>query len=144
MFFQKFPQFVAATCSSLFLLSIFCAASPIAVHPTSPGDSSYIAALATADHLLQAWQAGDAENGMALLTLRAKEKAGAEVIEKFFSQASSTAYEIEHGKLLKRGCYEFPVLLISSAPDMSRMRRQFSTIIILNTGNNSWAVDKLP
>lgn len=81
---------------------------------------------------------------MVLLTNRAKEKAGPEVIEKFFSGAYSSAYEIGHGKLVRRDRYEFPIVLISNTSDTSRIHRQFSTIIVLNTGDGGWAVDKLP
>jgi hypothetical protein len=93
---------------------------------------------------LQAWQSGDVENGMALLTSHAKEKATTDVVEVFFSNSGGTAYEIDRGKLLKRGRYEFPVVLVSAASKSIRARRIFSSIVIVNTGNNDWAVDKLP
>jgi hypothetical protein len=107
-------------------------------------DSGYVSALAVADHLLQAWQAGDVENGMTLLTGHAKEAVDKDVLEKFFSNPESSGYEIDHGKLLKRGHYEFPVVLTTVSSNNARVRRRFSTIVIVNTGNNDWAVDKLP
>jgi hypothetical protein len=80
---------------------------------------------------------------MILLTTRAKQSATTDGIERFFSDAGPSAYEISRGKLLKPGRYEFPVVLVlggaSKAP-----RRRFSTIVVVNTGHNDWAVDKLP
>ena len=107
-------------------------------------DAGYFAALAAADHLLQAWQSGDVENGMALLTSSAKETSTSEVLERFFSNPGPSAYEIGRGKLLKRARYEFPVVLIGSISKNGHTRRRFSTIVVVNTGNNDWAVDKLP
>jgi hypothetical protein len=107
-------------------------------------DPGYVSALAAADHLLQAWQSGDVENGMALLSTHAKEAATTDVVEGFFSNPGNSAYEIGRGKLVKRGRYEFPVVLVVGASKSGRMRRRFSRIIIVNVGNNDWAVDKLP
>ena len=107
-------------------------------------DAGYVRALAAADHFLQAWQTGDIENGTALLSSHAKEVATTEGVEKFFSNPGPSAYEIVRGKLLKRGRYEFPVVLVMEASKEVRSRRRFSSIIVVNTGNNDWAVDKLP
>jgi len=101
-------------------------------------------ALAAADHFLQAWQSGDLENGTALLSSQAKKVATTDVVEKFFANPVSSAYEITRGKLLKRGRYEFPVVLVTEPAKNTRARRHFSSIIVVNTGNNDWAVDKLP
>lgn len=80
---------------------------------------------------------------MALLTSHAKEAATTDGIERFFSNSGPSAYEIVRGRLLKRGRYEFPVVLVSASKD-NRARRRFSSIVVVNTGNNDWAVDKLP
>lgn len=104
----------------------------------------YAAALLAADHFLQAWQSGDTENGMALLTSRAKKSASADGMERFFSNSAPSAYEIGRGKLVNHGRYEFPVVLVSSVPKNNHSRRRFSTIIVLHSGGNDWAVDKLP
>lgn len=109
-----------------------------------PGlDAEYIPALAAADHFLQAWQSGDSENGIALLTSRAKEAATTDAIDKFFSNSTPSSYEIGRGKLLKPGRYEFPVVLVSGSKN-NRPRRRFSSIVIVRSGENDWAVDKLP
>lgn len=111
----------------------------------APGfDAGYVYALAAADHLLQAWQAGDAEQGMVLLTGHAKHDSSTEAVEKFFSNSENAAYEIQLGKLVKRGRFEFPVVLVTSISTKAHVRRRFSSIVVVNTGGNDWAVDKLP
>jgi hypothetical protein len=110
--------------------------------PASGLDPGYVPALAAADHFLQAWQSGDLENGTALLSSHAKEAATTEGVERFFSNPGPSAYEIVRGKLVKRGRYEFPVALITGASKNSR--RRFFSIVVVNTGDNDWAVDTLP
>jgi hypothetical protein len=105
--------------------------------------ADYAFALFAADHFLQAWQSGDTENGIALLTSHAKQTATVDGIDKFFSTSTPSAFEIGHGKLLKQGRYEFPVVLLDTSNN-NHSRCRFSTIIVLHSGNNDWAVDKLP
>jgi hypothetical protein len=130
--------------ASLLCVSIALAASATRTKPSATLDPEYGPALATADHFLQAWQSADIENGMALLTERAKENMSRDNLDKFFLNESAVAYEIDHGKALKRGRWEFPVLLIVANANDHRSRRRFSTIVVVNTGHNEWAVDKLP
>ncbi len=112
---------------------------------SAPGqDSGYLLALTAADHFLQAWQSGDLENGTALLSSHAKDTATTEVVEKFFGNSVASAYEIGRGKLLKHGRFEFPVVMVTESAKNAHARRHFSSIIVVNTGNNDWAVDKLP
>jgi hypothetical protein len=144
--------FVAPASRRLWLLSLLVSTSlllsPLVAKtpPASTLDPGYLPALAAADHFLQAWQTGDVENGMALLTSHAREKVTTGVLEEFFSSSSLSlaAYEIERGKLLKRGRYEFPVVFISAESKNVRAHRRFSSIVIVDTGHNDWAVDKLP
>lgn len=119
--------------------SLLCSAK---VHPASALDAEYVSALATADHFMQAWQSGDAESGIALLTGHAKKNENMNDLEKFFSAADPSAYEIDRGKRVKHGRYEFPIVLVSRSSQT--VHRKFSSIIVINTGNNDWAVDKLP
>jgi hypothetical protein len=81
---------------------------------------------------------------MALLSTPARETATTDVIDKFFSNGGPAAYEIGRGKLLKRGRYEFPVVLVSGASNDSRAHRRVSSLVMVDTGKNDWAVDKLP
>lgn len=107
-------------------------------------DPGYVEALAAADHFLQAWQSGDIGNGTALLTGHSKENATTDVLEDFFDGSRLSAYEIGRSKLIKRGRYEFPVVLVSANKKSSRVRRRFSSVVVVDTGHNDWAVDKLP
>jgi hypothetical protein len=135
-------------CLDRLLLLILCVSLPLLplAARTRPAalDSAYVPALSAADHFLEAWHSGDVESGMVLLTLHAKETATTQAVEKFFSGSDPSAYEIGRGKLLKRGRYEFPVVLVSGSAGSTRLHRRFSSIIVVNTGNNDWAVDKLP
>jgi len=131
--------------SLILCVSLLWLLSPLAAKTAGPAlDPSYVPALGAADHFLQAWQSGDVESGTVLLSSHAKEAATTDVVEKFFSNAAPSAYEIGRGKLVKRGRYEFPVVLVSGASKDVRTRRRFSSIIVVKTGNNDWAVDKLP
>jgi len=99
-------------------------------------------ALAAADRFLQAWQGGDIETGLVMLTAQAKNRTSHDEIEQVFSTSTPSAYEIDRGKLLHRGRYEFPIVLMSVST--KKTRRRFARIVVLNTGHSDWAVDKLP
>jgi hypothetical protein len=138
------PTFSAWFSSLILCVSLFLLLSPLAAktQPAAGLDSGYVSALGAADRFLQAWQSGDVENGLVLLTTHAKEKATTDVVEKFFSNLGPSAYEIGRGKLLKHGRYEFPVVLVGTSKNHAR--RRFSSIVIVDTGRNDWAVDTLP
>jgi hypothetical protein len=127
---------------SLLLLARQSAYSAAASRLLPSLQPDYLSALSSADHFLQAWQSGDTENGMSLLTSHAKHAVNTEIVEGFFSNEAPSAYEIDRGKMLSRGRYEFPVMLMTTKHN--RIHRQFSSIIVLNTGGNDWAIDKLP
>jgi hypothetical protein len=64
------PTFALQLSSLILCVSFFLLLSPLAAktppaHALEPG---YALALAAADHFLQAWQSGDIENGMVLLS----------------------------------------------------------------------------
>ncbi len=110
---------------------------------TQPTDANYIAALATANRFLAAWQSNDQEAGLPLITNHAKHQSTEAGIDELFSGPAIRAFEIAHGRQLSRGRYLFPLVLLESF-EPSRTRRRFTRIVILNTGKNDWAVDKLP
>jgi hypothetical protein len=118
------------------------AATRTAPSRASAAGADYIRALAAADRFLQAWQGEDVETGTVLLTSHAKNKINHDELDRLFTNSAPGAYEIEHGKLLRRGCYEFPIVLLSGSAKKSK--RHFASIVVLNTGHNDWAVDKLP
>ncbi len=104
-------------------------------------DSDYVAALATANRFLNAWQTGDLETGMVLLSDRVRRSQSAESVENLFSRTSNRAFEINHGKY-DRGTYHFPVVMLTG--DGSRVHRKFSEIVLVNASKADWVVDKLP
>ncbi len=109
-------------------------------HP-APADPGYVLALGIANRFLYAWQMGDLETGMVLLSDPVRHSQNPEKLERFFAAGSSRSYEIARGKG-NRGRYSFPVVLVTSPG--SQVRRRTSEIIVVNTGKDDWVVDKLP
>jgi hypothetical protein len=108
-------------------------------------DQEYIAALATANRFLQAWQSQDQETGILLLSDKVKGQTAEEHLQSLFSRADNAqeAYEISGGRKLKAGRYIFSVALFNSRNGMW-MQRRSSRMIVTRVGKNDWAVDKLP
>ena len=106
-------------------------------------DAASVAALATANHFLRAWQTGDLETGLLLLTDRTRHSSSEDSLRTYFSTPLLRAFEIHRGKPVRVGRYSFPVVLLETT-DPSRIRRRYSDIIVISTGNNEWAIDKLP
>jgi hypothetical protein len=140
---------VLALCAASFLvfdlstLPLTLAASRTTPPKIIDSPADYASALQAADRFLQAWQSGDTENGIALLTSRAKQAATTDGIDSFFSTSTPCAYEIGHGKLVKNGRYKFPVVLLGASKN-NHSRRRSSSITVLHSGGDDWAVDKLP
>lgn len=139
---------VLALCAAFLSLHLSVPSRILAASRTTQPKSTdlpadYASALQAADRFLQAWQSGDTENGIALLTSRAKQAATTDGIDSLFSTSTPYAYEIGHGKLVKHGRYEFPVVLLGASKN-NHSRRRFSSIIVLHSGGDDWAVDKLP
>ena len=140
-----FPLRLTSSILYLFLfMPLFALPSAARNRPAPTQDPGYVEALAAADHFLQAWQSGDIGNGTALLTSHSKENATTEALENFFEGSRLSAYEVGRGKLIKRGRYKFPVVLVSANEKGSHARRRFSSIVVVDTGHDDWAVDKLP
>jgi hypothetical protein len=115
--------------------------------PSSTSDPDYVSALATADRFLHAWQTQDHETGVLLLTDVAKQHISEENLDAFFSSGESieAGYEIARGKRLMAGRYRFPVALWQFIPGKNRKPRpHFSEILVVRTGKEDWAIDKLP
>jgi hypothetical protein len=114
-------------------------------HPAqqeNPSDPGYVFALAAANHFLHAWQTGDTEAGMILLSDGLRHSQNADKLEQFFSNATERAFEITRGHG-HQGRYSFPVVLVTPRGS-SHLTRKFSEIILVDTGKNDWVVDKLP
>ena len=100
-------------------------------------DHGNVPALAIAYHLLQAWQSGDVEDGITLLSRHAKDAETTDVVEQFFiSSEGPSANELGPGKLLKRGRYEFPAVLISGASKATPTRCRFSSMVVHGCGQH--------
>jgi hypothetical protein len=109
--------------------------------PAAVADPGYVLALGTADRFLHAWETGDLETGMVLLSDRVRRTQNAEAVEQFFSAGQERGFEIMRGTGHK-GRYRFPIVLVIREGNTAR--RVASEIILVNTGKNEWAVDKLP
>jgi hypothetical protein len=109
--------------------------------PANPSDPAYVYALATANRFLHAWQAGDLENGMILLSDGIRHSQNADKLEEFFSTPTERAFEIGSGHG-NRGRYSFPVVLVTQRA--TRLARRSSEVTVVNIGKNDWVVDKLP
>jgi hypothetical protein len=111
--------------------------------PAQPTDSNYVACLSIANRFLAAWQSNDQAAAMPLITTRAKEQSTEEGVDQIFSGSSDRAFEIARGHLLRPGRYQFSIVLLQ-ADDSGHTRRRFAELIIITTGKNDCAVDKLP
>jgi hypothetical protein len=133
----------------LSLLTIFVALPAFPrTHPHStkqeiPTDTGYVFALAAANHFLHAWQTGDLESGMVLLSDGLRHSQNADQMEDFFSNAKTKirSFEITTGRG-HTGRYTFPIVLVT--PKGNHITRKFSEITIIEAGKNDWVVDKLP
>ena len=105
-------------------------------------DPVYSVALAAANRFLQAWQVQDHETAIVMLTDAARRHTSSEHLQDFFSPGPQAAYEIAHGKRLGASQYVFPVVLFGFNGAPSRPR--YCKIIVVRTGKEDWAVDRLP
>ncbi len=78
---------------------------------------------------------------MVLLSDQVRHSHNPESFERFFSGDTNRAFEIARGTG-NRGRYRFTVVLVTRQGTWVR-RRDFE-IIVVNTGKNDWAVDRLP
>jgi len=137
--------FVCVGILALFLASSW--AKPKQKTVPSVVDAEYVSALATANRFLHAWQVQDHETGVLLMTDAAKQHSSEDRLDAFFSAGDSIeeGFEIAHGKKLQAGRYRFPVALWQTISGKNRKPHpRFSEIIVVRTGKDDWAIDKLP
>ena len=133
----------------LFFLMVFPAAPVWAgahSHPAKAADLTdpgYVFALAAANQFLHAWQTGDTEAGMVLLSDALRHSQDPDKVEQFFSNAKDRdrAFEITRGHG-RPGRYSFPVVRVT--PRGAHLTRKFSEVVLVESGKNDWVVDKLP
>ncbi len=107
-------------------------------------DPEYIVALSTANRFLHAWQIQDQETGILMLSDTLKQQSSIDRLQTYFSGSAQQAFEISRGKRLRPGCYTFPVAIFDSLASDHKTRPHFSRIVVIQTGKNDWAVDRLP
>jgi hypothetical protein len=123
----------------IFLLSILSFA---ARKPAPAADPDYIFALSAADHFLQAWETGDYEAGVVMLTDAAKQNISEKEMDEFFAaeKQGMRGFELSHGKKLDAGKYDFPVVLLEGKGKTPRN----SHIVVIKESKNEWVIDRLP
>lgn len=146
-----------AACGLLALLFIFVNPTSASAHKasiklapkanSSKIDRDYVAALATANHFLYAWQTQDQENAIVMLTNNAKRGTSEERLRTFFSpgMGAQQSYQISRGRRLTSGRYAFPVGLFVSDParHAGTPSARYSEVVVVKT-KDDWVVDKLP
>jgi hypothetical protein len=118
--------------------------TPLPTPPTSI-NREYVSALSVANRFLQAWQGGDQEAALLLLSDAAKHQVSQEQLERMLSSSDSAfrAYQISRGKKLGATRYAFPVTLIDAGQQRTLPHVHGSRIIV-NLAGKEWAVDRLP
>lgn len=134
-------HFSKSMCLALVIMALPCSARQHATSRNKAMDRGYVTALATANRFLNAWQTGDLETGMLLLSDQVRRSQTAESVERVFSREPNRAFEISHGKC-DHGAFRFPVVMLSG--DTAHLHRKFSEIVLINTGKNDWVVNQLP
>jgi hypothetical protein len=97
--------------------------------------------LTVANRFLNAWQTGDVETGMVLLSDHVRQSRNPAEVEQLFAAGANRAYEIGHGAGNSTR-YSFPVALTTESG--GKVHRKYSEIVVVRAGKNDWTVDKLP
>jgi hypothetical protein len=124
---------------SIILLSTFSFA---ARKPVPAVDNDYIFALSAANHLLDAWQTGDLEAGVVMLTDAAKQNISESQLDEFFAgdKQGTRGFELLHGRKLEAGKYDFPLALFEGKGKPPRI----SHLVVIKESKNEWVIDRLP
>jgi hypothetical protein len=134
-------KILLAVCLSLLTAPVWAGSHSHPAKQETPSEPGYVFALAAANHFMHAWQTGDLENGMVLLSDGIRHSQNADTLEQFFSSGTEHTFEIARGHG-HQGRYIFPVILVTLRG--SHVTRRSSEIIMAETGKNDWVVDKLP
>ncbi|HKS77005.1 MAG TPA: hypothetical protein VJQ82_27600 [Terriglobales bacterium] len=131
----------------ILMLSLCLAPLSRAAKPKTAIDEEYVSALGTANRFLHAWQVQDHETGVLMLTDAAKQHMSEDALDAFFSlgPGREEGFEIIRGKRLAPGRYEFPVVLWHTVSGKNgKPHPSYSKIVVVRTGKDEWAIDKLP
>jgi hypothetical protein len=104
-------------------------------------EAQYLSALATADRFLGAWMNDEPDSAESMLAQ--PRDTPERDIETLLTRACPCAFELKHGKRIRAGMYEFPVVLFGPPAGNSRISVKLSSIVISWT-DDQWAVEKLP
>jgi hypothetical protein len=133
---------------ALWLAALLVTALPGNAHTNGAVvDQDYVSALATAGRFLQAWQAQDQENVILMLSDHLRQRTEESAVEQFVTAPGGArpAYELGRGKKLAPGRYQFPVTLFAGAHSHGRwIQPRSSSMVVVKSGKDEWAVDKLP
>jgi len=77
-----------------------------------------------------------------MLSDAAREYVSPEQLQEFFSPTEAAAFEIEHGRKLNARSYAFPVVLFGMTGGHERPHA--CNILLIRSGKDDWAVEKLP
>lgn len=133
-------RFLTAVLAACLASSPLLARDQHKIHRAS-SDPAYSSALQAADNFLHAWQTQNHEAGIMMLSDHARQVVSPDQMEQFFSPDANAAFEIEHGRRRKSGGYAFPVVLFGAS---SEHRVHFGEIVMVQSGKNDWAVERLP
>ena len=78
---------------------------------------------------------------MVLLSDGVRHSENPDKVEQFFAGTNDRGFEISRGTG-NQDRYRFAVVLVTN--QSGRTRRRSSEMVMVNTGRNDWAVDKLP
>ena len=126
-------MFIRSALRSLFAAAVVAATvGGLALLAASSGADHQ--ALATADRYLHAWQTGDVETGMVLLTAHAKERATTDILEDTFSGAGAASLRDRARKDVAGGALRIPGRAGGSGVD----RQARAAAIFLHRGLEYW------
>jgi len=136
-------RFLGLSLASVLLLgATLCARSKVTA--SCPTDPDYLSALAAANQFLHAWQTQDRETGLVMLSDNAKHGIPEDRLHTFLSPGPEAAFEISRGRKLPAKRYAFPIVLFGARQDGKTLRPHLAELIVVRTGKDDWAIDKLP
>jgi hypothetical protein len=141
----RFPALLRAVALFVVLALLAALSSARTKGPVPSVDPDYVYALATANQFLHAWQTQDEETAILLLSDRLKQSTPDSALDShLISSAKPQSFEIGRGKKLAPGRYQFPVALFQNPAKTKWTRPQAAALLVIKTGKNEWAIDKLP
>lgn len=76
-----------------------------------------------------------------MLTDTARQQVSDDKLQEFFSPGDHAAFEIQRGRRINGGEFVFPVVLFGTAQNA---QPRACRVVIMRTGKDEWAVNRLP